>query len=185
MKLENNTVENNHNLDVWHTAPKTDTELLRVLYNWRAYLDREAVEQLREKNSEIERLQAEIYRLKALLNNKKEVIEEKESEAERQAFNMYNLYSWIEKEASKEKCSLNVFVGNISDYLTSLGVEETSLNIAKVRAIAKDLLVLYRTEAEEKGIDRSYNLLQDIRTGKDFITVKFNDDVYDSILKEE
>ncbi len=48
----------------YELTPRTDTDLLRALYNWKAWLDKDTTEQFRAKNSEIEELKAEIYRLR-------------------------------------------------------------------------------------------------------------------------
>lgn len=169
----------------YELTPRTDTDLLRALYNWKAWLDKDTTEQFRAKNSEIEELKAEIYRLRKYYNDIAEEAQKKEeeSEAEATAFNIYNLYAWLAIEAVKEKHELNLYSGNFKDYLTEAGVEPTSQNIAKIRALAKDMFILTRSDKEANGVERTYTLLQDLRLGKDFITVRFNDAIYANIQK--
>jgi hypothetical protein len=45
------------------------------------------------------------------------------------------------------------------------------------------MFILTRSDKEANGVERTYTLLQDLRLGKDFITVRFNDAIYANIQK--
>ena len=120
----------------------------------------------------INELKADLYRLKKTLS---EIIYDKEenpaeTEEERRAFNPKMLYTYLVTEAKKEK----TVTIQIKDYLELCKVEATEENIAKVRAIAKDLLILCRTE-EKDGTITINNFIQRLEAGLDWIRVSFSD----------